>query len=107
MKHGLILLDDQDNVTEMIHGEFDWNIFCNGANGVFSLSKNSSLRLVTVTPERRQQMIDALNGRRQQIMDDFKKNLNEKKLDSPMKISPGVMNFNRKINKGVLRFGSK
>lgn len=107
MKHGLILLDDQDNVTEMIHGEFDWNIFCNGANGVFSLSKNSSLRLVTVTPERRQQMIDALNGRRQQIMDDFKKNLNEKKLDSPMKISPGVMNFNRKINNGVLRFGSK
>ena len=107
MKHGLILLDDQDKVTEMIHGDFDWNMLTKAHNGNFSFSETSSLRLVTVTPERRQQMINALNERRQQIMDDFKNNLDKKKTDTPMKISPGVMNFNRKINNGVLRFGSK
>lgn len=107
MKHGLILMDEQGKVTELIHGEFTFNLFCNVFNGSFSLDKNSNIRLVSVTPERRRQMIDALNGRRQQIMDDFKKNVEEKKLALPTKISPGALNINKSVNnKGyIFRFG--
>ena len=103
MKHGLILMDEQGKVTELIHGEFSWNVWCNANKGNFSLDKNSTLRLVSVTPERRQQMIDALNGRRQQIMDDFKKKIDGTKNVSPMLISPGALNFNKSINNGGFR----
>ena len=107
MKHGLIMMDEQGKVRELIHGEFTFNVFCNVSNGNFSLDKNSNIRLVSVTPERRRQMIDALNGRRQQIMDDFKKNVEEKKLALPTKISPGALNINKSVNnKGyIFRFG--
>ena len=105
MKHGLILMDEQGKVREMIHGEFDWNINWKGQNGKFTLGENNLLRLATVTPERRQELIKALNERRQQFIDDFRKKLDEKKLDSPMKISPNALNFKKPTNPGTFRFG--
>ena len=110
MKHGLIMMDEQGKVTELIHGEFSFNLLSTASTGTFSLDKTSNIHLVSVTPERRRQMIDALNGRRQQIMDDFKKNVDEKNFTSPTKISPGALNINKSVNnnKGyIFRFGSK
>lgn len=104
MKHGLILMDEQGKVREMIHGNFEWNIYWNCNNDKFSLGEKSSLRLATVTPERRQEMIEALNGRRQQIIDDFRKGLAEKKFDSPMNISPNAIKFKKPGKPGTFRF---
>ncbi|MBO4613468.1 MAG: hypothetical protein J5671_09930 [Bacteroidaceae bacterium] len=98
MKHGLILMDEQGKVIEQIHGEFTWNVWWNVLKEKFTLNENSTLRLATVTPEQRQQMIDALNGRRQQIMDNFKKRLEEPKTPSSMSISPGALNINKSLN---------
>ena len=105
MKHGLIIMDEQGKVREMVHGEFSWNIVWNCKKDKFALGEKSSIRLVTITPERRQKMIDALNGRRQQIIDDFRKRLDEKKLESPMKIAPGALNFKKPTQPGTFRFG--
>lgn len=102
MKHGLIIMDEQGKVREMIHGEFSWNIFWNCKNDKFSLSDKSSIRLATVTPERRQELIEALNGRRQQIIDDFKKRIDINKLDSPMKINPDAIKFKKPTPPGVI-----
>ena len=104
MKHGLILMDEQGKVREIIHGDLEWNINWNYHNDKFSLGEKSSLRLVTVTPERRQELIDALNGRRQQFIDDFRKRLGEQK-DPSMKISPNAINFKKPTPQGTIRFG--
>ena len=102
MKHGLIIMDEQGKVREMIHGEFSWNIWWNCKNDKFSLSDKSSIRLATVTPERRQELIEALNGRRQQIIDDFKKRIDINKFDSPMKINPDAIKFKKPTPPGVI-----
>ena len=105
MKHGLILMDEQGKVREMVHGEFSFNIYWNCFKDKFTLGEKSSIRLATVTPERRQEMIEALKGRRQQIIEDFRKRLDEKKLDSPMKINPNAINFKKPAKPGTFRFG--
>lgn len=102
MKHGLIIMDEQGKVREMIHGEFSWNIWWNCKNDKFSFSDKSSIRLATVTPERRQELIEALNGRRQQIIDDFKKRIDINKFDSPMKINPDAIKFKKPTPPGVI-----
>ena len=104
MKHGLILMDEQGKVREIIHGDLAWNINWNYHYDKFSLGEKSSLRLVTVTPERRQELIEALNGRRQQFIDDFRKGLDEKKFDSPMKINPNAINFKKPGKPGTFHF---
>ncbi|MBR5394428.1 MAG: hypothetical protein IK144_05000 [Bacteroidaceae bacterium] len=104
MKHGLILMDEQGKVREMVHGELSWNIYWRCLNDKFSLGEKSSLRLATVTPERRQEMIEALNGRRQQIIDDFRRGVAEKKIDSPMKINPNAINFKKPGKPGTFHF---
>jgi len=104
MKHGLILMDEQGKVREMVHGEFSFNIMWNYHNDKFNLGEKSSIRLTTVTPERRREMIEALNGRRQQLMDDFRKRLDEKKIDSPMQLNPNAVNFKKQGKPGTFRF---
>ena len=104
MKHGLILMDEQGKVREMVHGEFSFNIMWNYHNDKFSLGEKSSIRLTTVTPERRQELIEALNGRRQQLMDDFRKRLDEKKIDSSMQLNPNAINFKKQGKPGNFRF---
>ena len=100
MKHGLILMDEEGKVREMLHGEFTSSIFCNYHNEKFAIDEKSSIRLKTVTPEERQKMIEALNGRRQQIMDDFKKKFDEKEKDSSLKIAPNAVKLKREPTPG-------
>lgn len=58
-KHGLVLLDEQGNITERAHDKFEWNVNFNQNGNVYRLSDSTNLRLVSITPEKRQQLIKA------------------------------------------------
>ena len=60
-KHGFVLMDEQGNITERKPTEFAWNVKCNQTGNAYNLDENSNLRVVSVSAEKRQQIIDAFH----------------------------------------------
>ena len=60
-KRGMILMDEQGNVIEREHGQFDFNFnyILEGSN--YMLNKSNTLRLTHVTSKRRKELIDTLH----------------------------------------------
>lgn len=59
-KRGMILMDEQGNVVERIHGQVDFNFKYRIEGNNYVLNKDNTLRLTSVTPERRKELLDAL-----------------------------------------------
>ena len=57
----LILIDEQGNVSEVEHGQIDFNYAFTLENNKFVLNENNTFHLRHVTPERRKELIDALH----------------------------------------------
>ncbi|MBP5570463.1 MAG: hypothetical protein J6X46_05515, partial [Prevotella sp.] len=60
-KHNLVLMDEQGNITERKLSEFFLNIQFYQKGNAYCLSDQTNLRLVSVTSEKHQQIIDALH----------------------------------------------
>ncbi len=60
-KRGLILIDEQGNITEREHGQFDFNFNYSMERNNYALNKSNTLRLIRITPERRKEFINALH----------------------------------------------
>ena len=61
LKRGLVLMDEQGNITERRPTEFVWNLNFNQKGKAFYLSDNTNLRVVSIPSEKRQQIIDAFH----------------------------------------------
>ena len=61
LKCGLVLMDEQGNITERRPTEFVWNLNFNQKGNAFYLSDNTNLRVVSIPSEKRQQIIDAFH----------------------------------------------
>ena len=61
LKCGLVLMDEQGNITERRPTEFVWNVNFNQKGNAFYLSDNTNLRVVSIPSEKRQQIIDAFH----------------------------------------------
>ena len=60
-KHGFVLMDEQGNITEHKLSEFFLNIQFYQKGNAYCLSDQTNLRLVSVTSEKHQQIIDAFH----------------------------------------------
>ena len=60
-KYGLVLMDEQGNITERRPTEFVWNVNFNQKDNSFRLSDKTNLRVVSISSEKRQQIIDAFH----------------------------------------------
>ena len=60
-KYGLVLMDEQGNITEHKPTEFVWNVKFNQKGNAFRLTDNTNLRVVSISSEKRQQIIDAFH----------------------------------------------
>ena len=61
LKCGLVLMDEQGNITERRPTEFVWNVDFNQKGNAFYLSDKTNLRVVSIPSEKRQQIIDAFH----------------------------------------------
>ena len=60
-KHGLVLMDEQGNITERKNSEFVWNVKFLQEGISYRLTDDTTLRLVSIPSEKRQQIINALH----------------------------------------------
>ena len=60
-KHGLVLMDEQGNITERKNSEFVWNVKFLQEGISYRLTDDTTLRLVSISSEKRQQIINALH----------------------------------------------
>ena len=60
-KHGFVLMDEQGNITERKPGEFVFHVEYNQKGNTYCLNEKTTLRLVSIPSEKRQQIIDALH----------------------------------------------
>ena len=60
-KYGLVLMDEQGNITERKPTEFVWNVNFNQKGNAFRLTDKTNLRVVSISSEKRQQIIDAFH----------------------------------------------
>ena len=60
-KYGLVLMDEQGNITERKPTEFVWNVNFNQQGNAYRLSDNTNIRVVRIPSEKRQQIIDAFH----------------------------------------------
>ena len=60
-KYGLVLMDEQGNITERKPSEFTWNVYFNQQDNAYRLNEKTNLRLVKIPSEKRQQIIDAFH----------------------------------------------
>ena len=58
-KYGLVLMDEQGNIAERKPTEFVWNVNFDQQGNAYRLSDKTNLRVVGITSEKRQQIIDA------------------------------------------------
>ena len=63
-KHHLLMMDEQDNISEY-HGNFEYQIRFNLKDNAYRLDDSTNLRVVTIPDERRQQIIKALHAYKQ------------------------------------------
>ena len=62
LKCGLVLMDEQGNITERKPTEFLWNVnFNQKGNNAYRLTDQTNLRVVRIPSEKRQQIIDAFH----------------------------------------------
>ena len=61
LKRGLVLMDEQGNITERKPTEFVWNVNFNQKGNAYRLSDKTNLRVVKISSEKRQQIIDAFH----------------------------------------------
>ena len=61
LKRGLVLMDEQGNITERRPTEFVWNVNFNQKGNAYRLSDKTNLRVVKISSEKRQQIIDAFH----------------------------------------------
>ena len=61
LKRGLVLMDEQGNVTERKPTEFVWNVNFNQKDNTYRLTDKTNLRVAKITSEKRQQIIDAFH----------------------------------------------
>ena len=61
LKCGLVLMDEQGNITERKPTEFLWNVNFNQKGNAYRLTDQTNLRVVRIPSEKRQQIIDALH----------------------------------------------
>ena len=60
-KYGLVLMDEQGNIAERKPTEFVWNVNFDQQGNAYRLSDKTNLRVVGITSEKRQQIIDAFH----------------------------------------------
>ena len=60
-KYCLVLMDEQGNITVRKPTEFVWNVNFNQKGNAFRLSDKTNLRVVSITSEKHQQIIDAFH----------------------------------------------
>ena len=60
-KYGLVLMDEQGNITVRKPTEFVWNVNFNQKGNAFRLTDQTNLRVVSITSEKHQQIIDAFH----------------------------------------------
>ena len=60
-KYGFVLMDEQGNITERKPTEFAWNVNFNQKDNTFLLSDETNLRVVSISSEKRQQIVDAFH----------------------------------------------
>ena len=60
-KRGLVLMDEQGNITERKPGEFVFNVQFNQKGNAFRLNEKTTLRVVNIPSEKYQQIIDAFH----------------------------------------------
>ena len=61
LKCGLVLMDEQGNITERKPTEFLWNVNFNQKGNAYRLTDQTNLRVVRIPSEKRQQIIDAFH----------------------------------------------
>ena len=61
LKCGLVLMDEQGNITERKPTEFVWNVKFNQKGNAYRLTDETNLRVVRIPSEKRQQIIDAFH----------------------------------------------
>ena len=61
LKRGLVLMDEQGNITERRPTEFVWNVNFIQKGNAYRLSDKTNLRVVKISSEKRQQIIDAFH----------------------------------------------
>ena len=61
LKRGLVLMDEQGNITERKPAEFVWNVNFNQKGNAFRLNDRTNLRVVSIPSEKRQQIIDSFH----------------------------------------------
>ena len=60
-KHGFVLMDEQGTITERKPTEFAWDVNFNQKGNAFRLTDQTNLRVVSITSEKHQQIIDAFH----------------------------------------------
>ena len=60
-KHHIVLMDEQGNITERKVSEFFFNIQFVQKGITYRLTDQTNIRVVNVTSEKRQELIDALH----------------------------------------------
>ena len=60
-KYGLVLMDEQGNIAERKPTAFVWNVNFDQQGNAYRLSDKTNLRVVGITSEKRQQIINALH----------------------------------------------
>lgn len=60
-KYGLVLMDEQGNITERKPTEFVWNVKFNQKGIAFRLNDETNLRVISIPVEKHQQIIDAFH----------------------------------------------
>ena len=60
-KYGLVLMDEQGNITVRKPTEFVWNVNFNQKGNAYRLTDQTNLRVVRIPSEKRQQIIDAFH----------------------------------------------
>jgi hypothetical protein len=60
-KYGFVLMDEQGNITERQPTEFVWNVKFNQKGNAFRLSDETNIRVVSISSEKHQQIIDAFH----------------------------------------------
>lgn len=60
-KYGLVLLDEEGNTIEQEHPEFQFQMGATARGDAYHFANEGNLRIVSVTPERQKQMVEALH----------------------------------------------
>ena len=60
-KYGLVLMDEQGNITERKPAEFIFNVQFNQKGIAFRLNEKTTLRVVSIPSKKHQQIIDAFH----------------------------------------------